>query len=118
MTHRTEPERDICDVADLIAQLALKLNEHPLNVKHPDGWICRVDDNWTIAANGTHMLVTVGDGTKLTGVTLQPFNFAVWWNGWLAGTLNPYGGVIAGHPAGANEDTLIAALKKRIEEVT
>jgi hypothetical protein len=48
-------------------------------------------------------------------VTLQPYHAAAWWNGWLAGLLTPFDGSIAAHPTGANEDALIAALRKARE---
>jgi hypothetical protein len=113
MTARTE-EPQVCEVVHLIAELSFKLGEYPLT-RYPEGWICRVDDNWTVAGNGMPAPVRIGgEGTTLMGVTLEPYNFAVWWCGWLAGTFTPYGGgwIIAGECA--NEDALIAALRKRV----
>jgi hypothetical protein len=43
---------------------------------------------------------------------LEPGLFAVWYNGWLAGILDPFGHGVMAAGAGANEDTLIAALEK------
>jgi len=67
-----------------------------------------IDDNWTIAAAGKEKYKT--GGGELMDVELEPFHFAVWWNGWLAGIGNPYGGEIAAGEL-ANEKTLLAALK-------
>lgn len=42
------------------------------------------------------------------------FECVVWFNGWLAGVMDPYSGIIAAGEA-ANEGTFIAAIRARIE---
>jgi hypothetical protein len=42
---------------------------------------------------------------------LPAFTAAVFWNGWLAGLINPYGGCLAAG-SGANEDALIASIRR------
>jgi hypothetical protein len=43
-------------------------------------------------------------------IELGPFDFAVFWNGWLAGLFNPRGGQMAAHHEGANIENLIASI--------
>lgn len=89
--------------------LALALKVSKLN-QMPGPWVHKVDDNWTIAVNGLkEPRRTEPEGCMF--VTLQPYEAAFWWNGWLAGLCGPGGGTIAAHPSGANEDRLIADMK-------
>jgi len=71
---------------------------------------------WTVAANAKPEPVRYEppDGMKFT---IECGWIAVWWNGWLAGSLNNAGGIIAGGEM-ANEDSLLAAIKKASEAVT
>jgi len=45
---------------------------------------------------------------------LLPYHAAVWWHGWLAGLIDPSGGIIA-YGREANEDTFIQALDDAVE---
>ena len=81
----------------------------------PGAWQYRIDSQWQIAINGHEYPVTV-EPEKGMAIELSPFEIGVWYNGWLAGLLPPVGlaGVIAAG-AGANQDTLIAAIDKALE---
>lgn len=76
----------------------------------PGAWVAFVDDNWTIAMNGHRESVAVEPEGCMAVDDLPPFTLAAWWNGWLAGMIDPAGGIIAAHPEGANEERLLAAL--------
>ncbi len=69
-----------------------------------------VDTHWTIAVSGDKQIVA-GGGENMS-VELPAYHFAVWFNGWLAGIGSPYSGTIAAGKL-ANENTLLAALKKK-----
>lgn len=85
--------------------LALSLG-HQQIANLPGAWEHRVDEHWTVAINGKEEPVEVEpDGCMR--VKLEPYHLAVWWRGWLAGLLTPCFGVLLG----ADEDSLIAALK-------
>jgi len=76
----------------------------------------RGGSQWTmiVNANGEPRAVEEA-GFK---VDVPPITAAVFWNGWLAGFVDPWGGVIAAHPDGANEDTFLRSLKAAIEKET
>ena len=106
----TANEERISTVFDEFALLAMADGVVPISNR--DGcWIRKVDRNWTIAVNG-HNVTQVAHPEGCMDIELKPFNAAVWWNGWLAGLLTPFDGCVAAHPSGANEDALLAALRK------
>ncbi len=70
-------------------------------------WHYRVDDQWEFTVNGS------GETVEM----IPPYTAALTFNGWPAGLLNPYGGVMAAGTV-ANEDALIAALKQAIQRVS
>ena len=63
-----------------------------------------VDKQWEFAVAGKEKVT-------LNGTNLDPFHFAIWFNGWPAGIGNPFGGEMAAGEL-ANEGTFIAALKE------
>lgn len=82
---------------------------------YPEPWVCKVDKHWTFAINGSDGPKDVEFGDSSMGITnLKTVEMAVWFNGWLAGILNPFSGIICAGEAG-NEDNLIRALEQRIE---
>ena len=87
---------------NLIADLAIKRNLHPLN-KHQDCCEIVVDENWTLALNGHR------EPRKYKDVTVPPFECYVEWCGWPAGVLDLAGGGWIAAGSAANEDALIAA---------
>jgi hypothetical protein len=66
-----------------------------------------IDDHWFLAVTGK-------DGARLGHpdwkIDMDPYTWAVWWNGFIAGIGTPFSGEIAAGE-GANEETLSAALK-------
>ena len=89
-----------------MGNLCIAAGAAPLS-KHEGCWEHQVDERWWIAVNGHAQ-----PEKRLTskGIEIQPFHCYVEYNGWPAGILSPYGGVIAAG-TGANEDTFIEALK-------
>lgn len=79
----------------------------------PDAWVCEVDKRWTFAINGSDGDKSVEINGSMGIDRLEKYQMAVWFNGWLAGILNPVGGIICAGTAG-NEDVLIKALEERI----
>lgn len=104
-------ERPIIEAFYLVSQLALKDGVSPLNTR-TDCWVRKIDDQWTIAVNGTKAQLTCEpEGTM--GAAIEPYHMAVWYGGWLAGLLSPYDGVLAAGSA-ANEETFVAALRTEL----
>lgn len=69
----------------------------------------QVDEHWYIAVNATDAPAEAGPADGMRS-TVNPIDCAVWWNGWLAGSFNPHGGILAAGTE-ANEDRFIADLK-------
>lgn len=106
-------EPPIAVVFDLAVELSLLLGAKEIN-KLDGAYICKVDNLWSFAINGTDRPVAVDMGEKSMGVgALNSFNMAIFYNGWLAGLLDPRGGTICAGEAG-NEDNFIKALEERI----
>ncbi len=90
----------------LLADLGLKDGVAPIN--QFDGCWERQIGDWWIALNGHR------EERKCShGGTVPPFKCYIEWNGWPAGLIGPYGGVLAAGAA-ANEDTFIAAIKEEL----
>jgi hypothetical protein len=87
-----------------IADLAKRLGAERIG-ELPGCWEQRVDSRWWIAVNGKDKETACSHGSAV-----PPYSAYVEYNGWPAGMIDPYGGVlVAGE--GANEDTFIAALR-------
>lgn len=94
----------------LIAELCCALGLAPLNKRR--GCVDVTAGAWHITVNGHARPKRLGSGLMVPAYTaLLAFN------GWPAGSVNPYGGVIAAGDA-ANEDALIAALRERVVALT
>lgn len=104
----------ICEAFDKIVQLGLKLGVSNLK-DYPGAWVHKVDECWTVAVNGLDDPVRAKPQGCMS-VSIDPFNAAVWFNGWLAGSLDPYGGILAAGE-GANEDTFIEAVDEAIRKI-
>lgn len=77
----------------------------------PGLWEAQIDDQWFIAVNPHKETLECSRGPKV------PFgNAYVEFNGWPAGFITPYGGVIAAGKI-ANEGTFIEALYKATKAV-
>lgn len=74
----------------------------------PGCWEIQIDEQWFIAVNGHKDERRCSKGARV------PFAHAyVEYNGWPAGIINPYGGILAAGDC-ANEQALIAAIERRI----
>jgi len=90
----------------LIADLGAALGVSRIN-ELPGVWTHEVDDHWTIALNGHK------EPKEHESLSIPPFHCTVWYNGWLAGLFNAFGGTIAAGSV-ANEDTFCEALRRAI----
>lgn len=102
--HREKSVAEIAVAIMKLADLAIALDAAPLN-KHKGCWEHDIDQRWSVYWNGH------GEPQKSSrGVQVPAFTCAVHYNGWPAGLINPYGGIIAAGEA-ANENTFIAAIE-------
>jgi hypothetical protein len=99
---------EIPEVLYWVAELAMADGAAPIN-RLPGCWARRVDDHWEIVVNGHDRPVEHG------GVEVPPYTCVVKFDGWPAGVVDPAGGIVAAGEA-ANEEALIAALKRAVEE--
>lgn len=76
----------------------------------PGAWTYQVDSQWRVAVNGQDHDVEIASNDDFMGATLPPYHIAVWLNGWLAGLMSPFDGIIAAD----KEDEFIAVLEKAI----
>ena len=90
-------DRPVCDVMIAIADYCVARN-----LRAPVHHV--VDKQWEFAVAGKEKV-------KLNDTELEPYHFAIWFNGWPAGIGNPYGGEIAAGEL-ANETTFLEALKR------
>lgn len=97
-------DSNICEAMDAIAQLAHRVGATPGN-KFENCWERQVDDHWWISMN-CHPEARKNS----KGIEVPMFSCYVEFNGWPAGIINPFGGIIAAGSL-ANEDTFIAAVK-------
>lgn len=103
-------DRQITRVFGEIINLCAALGAE--NINELQGcWEYQVDDQWFIALNGHSKPAKCSRGGEV-----EPFGCYVEWNGWPAGTMNPFGGILAAGEA-ANEASFIAALKAAAEAV-
>jgi hypothetical protein len=87
-----------------VCDLALSLGFRDLN-KRDDCWEHQIDANWWVAVNGRK------EPTKCShGLTVHPYQCYIEFNGFPAGIIDPYDGIIAAGDA-ANEDSFIEAVK-------
>lgn len=107
----------IPEAFDLMMQLGIALGVRNI-CDYPGAWIQKVDELWTFAVNGRDetLRVTPSDGDMSADV---PFGHAaVWYAGWLAGIIDPTGGVFLSSPSGegASEDSFIETLQRVIAQ--
>jgi hypothetical protein len=107
-------EIELTEVFSLVVTLCHALGV--VNIKDlPGAWEYRIDDQWEIAVNGHREAIEIpNDGSRRMGCTIPPFESAIWFNGWLAGLMSPFDGILAGGEA-CNEAALIDALHKAID---
>ena len=81
-----------------------------------EAWTHEIDGEWTIAVNGHPEPVSVQpDGCM--AIDLRPFEFAVWFNGWLAGKLTGHGDGVFAIGAGANQQEFAEAIDRLVAEI-
>lgn len=97
----------VCEAFAVLAELCVKLDAAPAN-KHPGCWETQIDERWWVALNGHNE-----SKPCTSGEVIKPFHCYITFNGWPAGVLTPYGGVIAAGEC-ANEGAFIAAMRARI----
>lgn len=102
-------DRPLSQAFCLAADLGLALGVRKINLL-PEPWVCKVNDQWTFAVNGTQEKKQCEpEGTM--GAELEPYRMAVWCNGMLSAILSPYDGCFLY----GCEDEFIAASESRIE---
>ena len=97
-------ERPISLAFSALADMAIVLGAAPLT-KYVGCWEHQIDAQWWVAVNGHPTPTKCSKGPEVPA-----FCAYLEFNGWPAGELSPFGGVIAAG-AIANEDALIAAIK-------
>ena len=98
-------DRPICEGFYALTLLAeASRTALPLN-KHDGCWEHQIDKRWWCAINGHKEKMECSHGGKVPG-----FSALIEFNGWPAGIVDPFGGIIAAGDA-ANEDTFITAVE-------
>lgn len=96
-----------CEAFCRVVELCEALGVRNLN-QLPGCWEHQIDDHWWVAVNALKQPVECS-----RGYTVQPYDCFVEYNGFPAGSFNPYGGILAAGEA-ANERTFIEAIKAAI----
>jgi hypothetical protein len=107
--HAMAASSSFTEIMTTIAELARTLGVHHIN-QLVGCWEMDVNEDWWFALNGHDDVVVCSHGVKV-----QPYTAYVEWQGWPAGMVDPYGGMLAAAGESANEDTFLAALRQRIE---
>lgn len=100
---------NVSEAFDVLAELCIALDAAPLT-QFPGCWELQVDPQLWIAVNGHNETKQSSDGTNV-----EPFHCIVTYNGWPAGIINPFCGILATGEC-ANEDTFIAAMRALIDD--
>jgi hypothetical protein len=108
---KNEPDQ-ICAAFNAVINLALALGVREI-CKMPECWEHRVDEHWTIAVNG-HNEPKFAEQTTSGKTEVPPFHCYVEFNGFPAGLISPYDGILCAGSV-ANENAFIAALEKAAE---
>jgi hypothetical protein len=102
-------EQGFTEAMTAVADYAIAHQKFPMNC-FEECWEEQIDEHWWIAGNGHNYPVECSKG-----VEVQSFHVYVEFNGWPAGVINPFDGVLAAGEL-ANEETFIAALKEKTPE--
>ena len=95
-----------CEIIALVAVKSL--------IKLPvKKWVGSINEHWVIAIHANKGKEIEFEPKGAMGGKAEFGIMLVWFNGWLAGMIDPYGGVIAAGEL-ANEDTFIEAIDKKI----
>jgi hypothetical protein len=99
------PERPLTEIMDAFAGYAIRHGHAPIN-RLVGCLEVQVDSRWWIAANGHRT------PTKCSkGVEVAPFEIYIEFNGWPAGMVSPFDGVLAAGSI-ANEAALVKVLRE------
>lgn len=109
MSQDVYTEHPVSEAFNAVVDLALALGVRSIK-DMPACWEHQVDEHWHIAINGHHT-----DRQTTRGNTVPPFHCYIEFNGFPAGLITPYNGIIAAGSA-ANEDSFIAALRSATEQ--
>ncbi|WP_427340957.1 hypothetical protein [Caloranaerobacter sp. DY30410] len=90
-----------------VSKLANKLGISPIK---DTIWEHQIDDKWKIVVNGHDTI------QNYNGLDLEPFHMYIEYNGFPAGIVNPYDGIICAGSE-ANEDKLIEAIKLALNKI-
>jgi hypothetical protein len=100
----------ICEAFSAVVDYALSRGVRNL-AQRPGLWEAQIDEQWWIALNPHQQELTSSHGNKI-----QFGQCYVEFNGWPAGIITPYDGILAAG-ALANENTFIAALRSATKAV-
>lgn len=78
-------------------------------------WVYDLPGGWQLAMNGTNAELELKPNDSM-GCRVPPFSCAFFFNGWLAGIVDPGGGSIAAGRL-ANETSLLKAFDEAIQSV-
>ena len=106
MPEPSAANRDGTEVVARVLRLHQLAGEAPVKDRV---WERALPDGWYLAVNGCQEKREVAPPEGMACGVL-PFNFAFWFNGWLAGMLKPLGDGELCDGAAANRETLIEAL--------
>jgi hypothetical protein len=100
----------ICEAFARLVDLMIVQGAPMPITKHEGAYECVIDANWKATFNGHPTEQKHGH------ITIPAFTAVIDYNGWPAGLMNPYGGVIAAGEC-ANETTFIAAVNAQIDRL-
>jgi len=83
----------------------------------PGPWTYKIDDSWTIAVNGHAEILFVKPDDCIMAAELDPFGFAVWFDGLLAGMLTLSGTGFFANGEEANPAIFAAAIERHIAKI-
>ena len=109
MSQDAYTEHQVSEAFNAVVDLALSLGVRSIKGL-PACWEHQVDEHWHIAINGHHT-----DQQTSRGNNVPPFHCYIEFNGFPAGLITPYDGIIAAGSV-ANEDAFIAALQRATEK--
>lgn len=99
------------DIVDLAAALAVR------DIKDlPGAWEYKLDETWYVAVNAHSTVHTVTPPGGMA-VPVGPYEFAVWYNGWLAALFHPMAGGAFASGKGANTRTFHKAATAAIRKI-
>lgn len=105
------------EVLDRLGELIIARKQHPLT-RYKAPLSVPIDEHWWAWMNGAKEPRKIEDAPAQSmayGMEVPPFTAAVFFNGWLAGLVDPGGGTLCAG-AVANENALCAAMRAATEK--